>query len=91
MTVELGGVVFDRVVYDRESDVLYLHVGDPATAVDWEESPEGHHLRYGAAGELVGITIVDARRLLKEPGIIVVTLQDRRIDAGDLRDVLAAA
>jgi hypothetical protein len=43
--VKLAGIVFDRVLYDREADVLYLHVGDPSTAVDWDEAPEGHALR----------------------------------------------
>jgi hypothetical protein len=49
MNVTVGNVVFDNVAYDRKADVLYLHVGDPATAVDFEESPEGHALRYDAA------------------------------------------
>ena len=30
MNVTVGKVVFDNVAYDREADVLYLHVGDPA-------------------------------------------------------------
>ena len=37
--------------------------GDPANAVDFDESPDGHALRYDADGRLVGITIVGARRL----------------------------
>jgi uncharacterized protein YuzE len=64
MSVMLAGVEFDNVFYDREVDVLYLHVGESSTAVDWDESPEGHHLRFGADGQLVGITIVNARWLL---------------------------
>ena len=91
MSVMLGGVEFDNVDYDREVDVLYLHVGDPSTAVDWDESPEGHHLRFGADGQLVGITIVNARRLLDEDGVIVITLPERRIETRDLGDVLAPA
>jgi uncharacterized protein YuzE len=91
MTVKLAGIVFDRVSYDRESDVLYLHVGDPSTAVDWDEAPEGHALRYGGDGSLVGVTIVNARRLLEEDGEIAITLPQQRIVATDLGDVLAAA
>ena len=91
MSVRLGGIEFDNVDYDREVDVLYLHVGEPSTAVDWDESPEGHHLRFGADGQLVGITIVDARWLLDEDGVIVITLPERRIETRDLGDVLAPA
>lgn len=91
MSVRLGGIEFDNVDYDREADVLYLHVGEPRTAVDWDESPEGHHLRFGADGQLVGITIVNARWLLDEDGVIVITLPERRIETRDLGDVLAPA
>ena len=91
MSVRLGGIEFDNVDYDREADVLYLHVGEPSTAVDWDESPEGDHLRFGADGQLVGLTIVNARRLLDEDGVIVITLPERRIETRDLGDVLAPA
>ena len=91
MSVRLGGIEFDNVDYDREVDVLYLHVGEPSTAVDWDESSEGHHLRFGADGQLVGITIVNARWLLDEDGVIVITLPERRIETRDLGDVLAPA
>lgn len=91
MSVMLGGVEFDNVDYDREVDVLYLHVGESSTAVDWDESPEGHHLRFGVDGQLVGITIVNARWLLDEDGVIVITLPERRIETRDLGDVLAPA
>ncbi len=91
MSVRLGGIEFDNVFYDREVDVLYLHVGEPSSAVDWDESPEGHHLRFGADGQLVGITIVNARRLLDEDGVIEITLPERRIETRDLGDVLAPA
>jgi YD repeat-containing protein len=74
MSVTIGGITFDRVRYDREGDVLYLHVGDPATAVDFDASPEGHALRYDAAGRLVGVTLVNARWLLEHEGRITVTL-----------------
>lgn len=90
MTVRLAGIEFERVVYDSESDVLYLHVGDPADAADFGESPEGHALRYGANGSLVGITIVNARWLLDNDGKIVVTLPEMRIEADDLDAVLVA-
>lgn len=38
--------MFDNVSYDVEADVLYLHKGEPSTAVDFDESHEGHGLRF---------------------------------------------
>ena len=89
--VKIAGIEFDRVVYDREADVLYLHVGDPSTAVDFDGTPEGHATRYGPDGALVGLTIVNARRLLDEDGVIAITLPEQRVEATDLGDALAAA
>ena len=45
LSVTIGSIVFDRVRYYRDGDVLYLHVGEPETVVDCDESPEGHHTR----------------------------------------------
>jgi hypothetical protein len=55
----------------------------------FDETPEGHAVRYGADGELVGITIVDARRLLDENGAIRNT-RPEMISAAVLGPVLAA-
>lgn len=74
MSITIAGVIFDRLLYDAEADVLYLHVGDPSTAVDFDESPEGHALRFDAQGGLVGLTIVNARWLRDQGGPVVVTL-----------------
>ena len=41
-------------------------------AVDFDASPEGHALGFDARGSLVGVTIVDARRLLNRDGEIKV-------------------
>lgn len=87
----IGGVTFDHVHYDREVDVLYLHVGDPSSALDFDESPEGHHLRFDAQGSVIGITIVGVRRDLEAGRMVQVTLPERvEIDAGQLHDVLSA-
>ena len=91
MAVTISGIVFDNVFYDSDVDVLYLHVGNPRTAVDFDASPEGHHTRYDAEGKLVGLTILNARLILEEDGKIVVTLPDRRLETSDLGDALAAA
>ena len=88
MTVILGDLAFDNVVYDDGADVLYLHAGDPATAVEFDESPEGHALRYDARGRLVGVTIVNARWLLEQDEQVTITLpKPIQVD----RDALAAA
>lgn len=62
MSVTIGDITFDRVGYDAEADVLYLHVGDPSAAVDFDEIPEGHALRFDGDGDgnVVGITLVRA-------------------------------
>lgn len=76
MTITIGTFTFDNVFYDSEVDVLYLHMGDPATAVGFDESPEGHALRFGADGRLVGVTILDAKLLLERDGEIKITVPE---------------
>lgn len=66
MSLTIAAIDFDRVDYDREADVLYLSAGDPARATDFDETPDGHALRYDADGRLVGVTIVGARRLTEQ-------------------------
>jgi uncharacterized protein YuzE len=66
MSVQIGPYTFDRVRYDAEADVLYLATGDPGRAVDFDETPEGHAVSYNADGALVGLTLVDVRRLLEK-------------------------
>lgn len=91
MNVKIAGIEFDNNFYDREADVLYLHVGEPSSAVDFDGTPEGHHTRYGPDGSLVGLTIVNARWLLEKDGEIVVTLPEQQIRATDLGRVLTVA
>lgn len=59
-------------------------------SIDFDGPPEGHHTRYEAAGNLVGITIVSARRILDREGAITVTLPDRVLECRDLGDALTA-
>jgi len=77
MTITIADIRFDNVSYDAKGDVLYLHVGDPRSAVDFDGSPEGHHVRFDRAGNLVGITIINAKRLLERDGKIVITVPER--------------
>lgn len=73
MTIHLGPVTFDRVFYDRDADVLYLNV-QGAEPAHWEESPQGHVLRYDADGNLCGVTLIDVKHLLDAEGDVRVTL-----------------
>jgi uncharacterized protein YuzE len=92
VTITIGDITFDQVHYDAEADVLYLHVGEPSTAVAFDESPEGHSLRFDRHGQLVGITIVGARQLLDQEQRLVITVPARlEVDASTLDSVIHAA
>ncbi len=82
MSVTIGDTEFDRVSYDADADVLYLHVGDPETASNFDASSEGHALRYDNRGRLVGITILNARWHLEEDGEAVITTPEARLVVG---------
>ncbi len=66
MSVHIGPYTFDRVRYDRDADVLYLSQGDPARAVDWDETPDGHAVSFDQNGGLIGLTLIGIRRLLDD-------------------------
>jgi len=92
MSVQIGNLTFDRVRYDRDGDVLYLHRADPKDAVDFDASPEGHALRFNAAGKLIGVTILNARWLLEHEGKITITIPERlEVEAAALSEALTAA
>lgn len=74
MNVSVGPYTFDNVSYDAEAGVLYLHMGDPSTAADCDESPEGHALRFNVEQNLVGVTIVGVKRLLEQDGKVTITV-----------------
>ena len=92
MTITIGSSTFDNVFYDADVDVLYLHVGDPATAVDFDESPEGHALRFDGGGRLVGVTIVGAKSLIEREGEIAITLPEIvHVDSDTVAPALVSA
>jgi len=45
MSVTIAEITFDRVEYDAEADVPYLHVGDPSHAVEFDETLEATRVR----------------------------------------------
>jgi len=92
MTVTIGSLTFDRASYDARGDVLYLHVGDPREAAGSEETPEGHVLRFDADGEVIGLTIINAKWLLERDHAINVTVPEHVAVAPDaLAEALAVA
>lgn len=89
--IKIGPVTFDHADYDADSDVLYLHVGEPQEA-EGEETPEGHVLRYAPGSQdIVGLTVLGARRLLDRDGNLTVTIPEPiEASADDLAPALAA-
>lgn len=61
LAVRIGQLSFDHLAYDPEGDVLYLHVGEPRSAPEAEEIPEGHVLRYDQEGAILGLTLLNAQ------------------------------
>lgn len=88
----IGRLTFDVASYDEQGDVLYLHVGERQAAADSEEIPEGHVLRFDAAGQVIGLTIINAKWLLERDGELVVTLPEQvHVAPAALEAALAAA
>ena len=85
MTIRLGHLEFDHVVYDGKADVLYLSVGQPEAAARQEATPEGHVVRYDENGNVIGITLVNAKWLVERDGKIEVTVH---VDAHELAPAL---
>lgn len=84
MSIHIGPYTFDQVRYDAEADVLYLSIGDPARAVEFDETPDGHALRFDESGELAGLTIVDAQRRVRDGGGELVLDLPARVNADEL-------
>jgi hypothetical protein len=89
--IKIGRVTFDHADYDADSDVLYLHVGEPQEA-EGEETPEGHVLRFApGTQDIVGLTVLGARRVLDRDGNLTVTMPEAiEASAADLAPALAA-
>lgn len=91
MIVRMGNHVFDDVVYDAGGDVLYMHKGKPVPATKTLASPEGHAVMLNDSGEIIGITVVNAKWLAERDGRITVSIPERlETSARDLAPVLAA-
>lgn len=92
MTVHVGPYEFDHVSYDNDGDVLYLRRGERQAAADTFGTPEGHAVRLDEDGEVIGITIVNAKWLLERDGKINITVPSLiETNTDDLAEALAAA
>jgi uncharacterized protein YuzE len=74
VTIRIAHLEFDHVVYDAPRDVLYLSIGDSREATDSVVTPEGHAIRLGADGEIIGMTLVNAKWLSDRDGALNVSL-----------------
>jgi len=91
MIVRLGTHEFDDVLYDSDGDVLYLHKGKPVPAVETLASPEGHAIRLDGDGEIIGITIVNAKWLAERDGAITISVPEQiETSASELAPALVA-
>jgi len=89
MNVKIDDLTFDRGHYDAEGDVLYLRRGDTSFASDAALTPEGHGVRYDDRGDVIGVTIINARRIIADDGYLTITLPHSvRVEAGDLAAAL---
>ncbi|HEY7961901.1 MAG TPA: DUF2283 domain-containing protein [Solirubrobacteraceae bacterium] len=92
MTVHVGPYEFEHVRYDSDGDVLYLRRGERQEAAETFSTPEGHAVRLGSAGEVIGITIVNAKWLVERNGKITVTVPSLiETNADELAAALAGA
>jgi len=89
MNIKIDGLVFERANYDANGDVLYLARGESSEAGDAGLTPEGHGVRYDGEGQLIGVTIINARWLLERDGHLTITLpHEVRVEARDLAGAL---
>jgi len=89
MEIRIGNHVFRRADYDSDGDVLYLGRSEAGPASVASLTPEGHGVRFDADGDVIGLTIIDARRLLERDGHLTITLpQALRVEGDELATAL---
>ena len=55
MAVTIDGLVFQSSNYDADGDVLYLSRGESRVTADGLLTSEGHGVRFGPDGEVIGV------------------------------------
>ena len=74
MAVTIDGLVFQSSNYDADGDVLYLGQGESRVAADCLLTSEGHGVRFGPDGEVIGLTLISVKRLLEQDGYLTITV-----------------
>lgn len=67
-------MTFSSSHFDEVGDVLCLHAARGTLAVDFDETPEEHLLRFDREGRLLSLTILNVRWRLDRDGAVFVTL-----------------
>lgn len=88
LSIAFGGLIFDQADYDADGDVLYLARGEGGPASDAALTPEGHGIRYGPDGEVIGVTIINARFILDCDGHTITLPPEVRLHEGVLAPAL---
>jgi len=92
LTVSIGNHVFDVVHYDSRGDVLYLQVAHSQPEARTDATPEGHAVTWDRSGNVIGMTIVNAKWLLERDGKIAMTVPDLiETSAEDIEPALTGA
>jgi uncharacterized protein YuzE len=91
MSITIAGTAFDQSEYDARGDVLYLSAGPPREAARTVATPEGHAIDYDEMGAVIGVVLVNVRRILEQEGAITLSRPADRLDADQLQAVLSAA
>lgn len=85
--LDIGGLIFEHGNYDAENDVLYLG-RTPSNKASWGEGTvEGHGVHFNDDGEVIRLTIVNAKWLLERDGYLKITFpipREVRIPPGEL-------
>jgi uncharacterized protein YuzE len=90
VSVKIAGVEFDDVAYDEVGDVLYVKTGGRSSASSTYATPEGHAVQLDESGNVIGMTIVNARWLTERDGRLVITIPQRiETSADDISGVWA--
>ena len=91
MTITIAGTAFDESEYDARGDVLYLSAGPPQEPARTVATVEGHAIDYDETGAVIGMVLVNVRRILESDGAITLTRPAERLEADQLQAVLSAA
>jgi uncharacterized protein YuzE len=85
MNAKIDDLIFDCGNYDAEGNVLYLARGTMNHASDVVLTREGHGVRYDENGEVIGVTLINPRRIIERDGHLTITLPNAvRVQADEL-------